>query len=131
MARISKRGGQTEPTLPLINIVFLMLIFFLVSAQLARPIDPNLQLAETDHPELIPPPDAVILSRDGTVTFRGEQLANEAIVAALKSEAGQDDLKLRILPDRRSDASDLTTLAAEFRKLGATSISIVTQRGLE
>ncbi len=128
---ISRRGGQTEPTLPLINIVFLMLIFFLVSAQLARPIDPDLQLAETDHPELTPPPDAVVLDQAGKVTFRGIEQPYEAIFTALQAEAGDTDVTVRILPDRRSDALALTALTAELRGLGASRVSIVTQRGLE
>ncbi|MEM1101331.1 MAG: biopolymer transporter ExbD, partial [Pseudomonadota bacterium] len=42
-----------EPTLPLINIVFLMLIFFLVTAQTARPLDPSMELVETDDEALV------------------------------------------------------------------------------
>ena len=43
---MSRRKSQSEPTLPLINIVFLMLVFFLVAAQVARPLDPTLELVE-------------------------------------------------------------------------------------
>jgi biopolymer transport protein ExbD len=46
MRRKTARQGR-EPTIALINIVFLMLIFFLVAGTLAAPLDKELKLVST------------------------------------------------------------------------------------
>ena len=47
MRRFAKSKPQREPTIALINIVFLMLVFFMVAGTLAQPLDPDLKLVET------------------------------------------------------------------------------------
>ncbi|HBR39356.1 MAG TPA: biopolymer transporter ExbD, partial [Sulfitobacter pontiacus] len=42
MRRFAKSKPQREPTIALINIVFLMLVFFMVAGTLAQPLDPDL-----------------------------------------------------------------------------------------
>ncbi len=117
--------AKGEPTLPLINIVFLMLIFFLVSAQTARPIDPSMELVETDDEALVPPPDAVVIAADGTLTFRGAPATVSEIVAALSETA-----EARLLPDRRAPAQAVIGVAAELREAGAKAVFIVTEQAL-
>ncbi len=136
-----KQAGLTprqkgEPTLPLINIVFLMLIFFLVAAQLSRPLETELRLVETDDPKLVPPPDALILMEDATLMFRGVKSTPKDAVSTLRAEqanhTAQDaQLNLRLLPDRRSAALDLMTTARALRNAGADAIFIVTEQALK
>lgn len=128
--RISQlqRRRQSEPTLPLINIVFLMLIFFLAAAQLARPLGPDLQLIDTEDPAAVPPPDAVVLQANGEISFRGQRLSPTAIFAILAQEHGEKDIVIRLVPDRRSDAIPLADLARKFRHAGASAVHIVTER---
>ena len=52
---------ERQSTLPLINIIFLMLVFFLAFAQLSSKLDPTFQLVTIDNPNLVPPPDSLIL----------------------------------------------------------------------
>lgn len=117
-----------EPTLPLINIVFLMLVFFLAAAQLARPLSPDLQLIDTDDPSATPPPDAVVLRADGQVSFRGAALPPQGIVALLRQSETDAPLVVRVVPDRRSDAIALTDLGNALRQAGAFAVHIVTER---
>jgi len=60
-----------DPTITLINIVFLMLIFFLIAGTIAPPLDPGLELVDTSGLEGREPPDALVLLKDGTLSFRG------------------------------------------------------------
>ncbi len=131
--RLTTKRIQSEPTLPLINIVFLMLIFFLVAAQLSRPLEGDLQLVHTDDPELIPPPDALILMQDGQLMFRGSEAVAEDVIATLRADApGQEaGLTLRLLPDQRAKAHDVMDTAAALRGAGADAVFIVTQRALK
>lgn len=130
MRRMSHaRRDRGEPTLPLINIVFLMLIFFLAAAQLSRPLEADLQLVSTDDPDLVPPPDALVLMADGTVRFRGQVASAAEAVEQLRS--AEAPLTVRILPDRRADAVQLVDLASQLRGAGAEAVYVVTQRALK
>ena len=59
MRRIVRRK-KGEPTIALINIVFLMLIFFLVAGTLAQPLDGDLELVATSDLEGREPPEALV-----------------------------------------------------------------------
>ncbi len=125
-----RRPRQSEPTLPLINIVFLMLVFFLVAAQVARPIDPDLRLVETDDPNVVPPADVVVVHRDGHITWRGAATTPRDAFIALEAE-GYDG-PARILPDRNAAATDVMNVVRAFqRDTEAEQIVIVTERALK
>lgn len=112
-----------EPTIALINIVFLMLIFFMVAGTLAPPLDGRVELIDTQDLEGRAPPDAAVLMADGTLMFRGAPTDAARIVAR--------DAEVRLIPDRAVDARRLVGLARELTQAGATSVHIVTARGLE
>ena len=126
--RIALPREASEPTLPLINIVFLMLIFFLVAAQLARPLDPDLRLVETDDPEVTAPPDALVVLADGTTRFRGAAIEPGAAFAVVQAE-GQGPVA-RILPDRNAPALRLLEVAEALRAAGAERIVVITEQAL-
>ncbi|MEL6690030.1 MAG: biopolymer transporter ExbD [Pseudomonadota bacterium] len=113
----------------MINIVFLMLIFFLVAAQVASPLDPELELAKTDDQALVPPPDAVVLAQDGSLSFRGAPTTVAEAFAILSAEGG-DEVEVRLLPDARSDAATLVSTATELRSAGASAVYIITEQAL-
>lgn len=126
----SRRQRQSEPTLPLINIVFLMLVFFLVAAQVARPIDGNLRLVETDDPNVVPPADVLVVHRDGRTTWRGTPALPRVAFEGLKSEGYVGPA--RILPDRDASAADVMDVVRAFqRDTDAKRIVIVTERALQ
>lgn len=130
--RINSSRSKSEPTLPLINIVFLMLIFFLVAAQLSRPLETDLELVRTDDPDLIPPPDALILMQDGQLMFRGHEAVPEDVIATLRADTvAAVGLTLRLLPDQRAKAHDVMETASALRSAGAEAVYIVTQRALK
>ncbi len=119
-----------EPTLPLINVVFLMLIFFLATAQMARPLDPSLELVNLDEDAFVPPPDAVVIDETGNITFRGAAAAPDAVIAALRTEQSSD-IAVRILPDRRAPATRVINVAQDLRSAGAGAVFIVTEQALQ
>lgn len=120
---------KAESTIALINVVFLMLIFFLVAGTIAQPIDPSMRLVRTDDLAQSPPPNAIVVTAQGELSFRGQSVADVAAVLELMSE---DDLRVaRIVPDRDLPARDLISLGAALRAGGADSVVIVTERGLQ
>ncbi|WP_297770972.1 biopolymer transporter ExbD, partial [uncultured Roseovarius sp.] len=88
---------RREPTIALINIVFLMLIFFMAAATLAPPLDGALKLVRTADLEGRAPTDALVVHADGRLTYRGEAVADAAAyIAALPEDARET---VRIVPD--------------------------------
>ena len=128
MRRIARRK-KGEPTIALINIVFLMLIFFLVAGTLAVPLDKDLRLVNTAQLEGSPPADALVLHADGRMTNRGAEIASVAeFVAGLPEETRA---RVRIVPDRELPAAVLVAQGRALRNAGAERIVIVTERGLK
>lgn len=127
--RRARAKSRAEPTIALINIVFLMLIFFMVSGTLTQPLDPDLQLVDTQDLETRPPPDALVLHADGRLTYGTDDVASATeYVAELTDE---ERATVRIVPDRSLDAASLVTIARDLRLAGAESVVIVTERALE
>ena len=127
MRRARTKGGR-EPTIALINIVFLMLVFFMVAGALAPPLDPALTLVKTADLDTVPPPDALVVHPDGRLAYRGEDVGSVAAwLAAHAAEAG----KVRLVPDRDLPAGRLVEIARDLRAAGAVRVVIVTERGLE
>lgn len=102
-----------------------MLVFFLIAGTVAPPLDPDLQLVDTTELEGREPPDALVLHKDGSLTFRGTATDPGAHMSTLGSTS------VRIVPDREVSGSNLFQITAELRRHGATSVFLVTQKTLE
>ncbi|MEM8848829.1 MAG: biopolymer transporter ExbD [Pseudomonadota bacterium] len=126
---------KPEPVIALINVVFLMLIFFLVAGTVAPPLDPDLTLASGDDLEGRAPPDALVLRADGSLVFRGAETDPAAYLAArgLEVEEGEDGFvgAARLVPDRGVDAARLMEVALALRAAGASAVMVVAERGLQ
>ncbi len=115
---------RRDSTIPLINVVFLMLVFFLIAGTVAAPLDPDLELVQTSDLEGREPPDALVLHADGRLSFRGQPTAPDVYV----SDNGTGPT--RIVPDRAVPASRLMEVTGALRRAGATSVILVTERAL-
>ncbi|MFC3612270.1 ExbD/TolR family protein [Lutimaribacter marinistellae] len=125
MIQYPRRQSKRDPSIALINIVFLMLIFFLIAGTIAAPLDADLRLVETSGLEGREPPDALVLRADGGLSFRG------APTDAQQFMAGHTQGPVRIVPDRNSSGQRLVEISSELRGLGATSVILVTERAIQ
>lgn len=125
MIRPAPQRRSRDSTIALINVVFLMLIFFLVAGTVAPPLDPDLKLVETSDLEGREPPDALVLRADGTLSFRAVQTDPETYM--VDHGAGP----VRIVPDRNVPGIRLIEVTGALRRLGASSVMLVTERALE
>ncbi|MEO0937173.1 MAG: biopolymer transporter ExbD [Pseudomonadota bacterium] len=114
---------KAEPTIALINIVFLMLIFFMVAGTLAPPVDRALALVDTRELEGRAPAYALVLTADGTLRYRGADVAGPE---AYLEEHGRQIV--RIMPDRNAPAVALLRLGRTLRDMGADRVVIVTEQ---
>ena len=124
----ARRQRRREPAIALINIVFLILIFFLLAGTVAPPLADDLSLVTARDLPPEGPPDALVVQADGAVTWRGTPLSDVGVyLAALEGDA---DAPARIVPDRDAPAQAVLRLGQELRAAGAESVTLVTQRGL-
>jgi biopolymer transport protein ExbD len=131
LAKRTSNRAKPEPTIALINIVFLMLIFFIVAAQIAPPLDGEVELVSTDSLDNRQPPDALVVMPDGLMKYRGA-LVTPAHYVTIKQESAPDDIKeIRLVPDRELPAAKLIDIGRELRCLGAEKIMLVTEQGLK
>lgn len=125
MIRYARPRRKRDSTIPLINVVFLMLIFFLIAGTVAPPLDPDLDLVDTTELAGREPPDALVLHRDGTLSFRGTPTDPAAYMG--NHSAGP----VRIVPDRNASGPRLIEVTGALRRLGAPSVFLVTEQAIE
>lgn len=114
-----------EPTIALINIVFLMLVFFLIAGSLAPRPDADIELINLEAIDTEPPREALVMLPDGALRLDGQDIDLDAAVAQLAEES-----QVRLLPDRAAPAAQLIAVAQALRAAGAASLVIVTQEGV-
>lgn len=125
MIRQGRPRRKRDSTIPLINVVFLMLIFFLIAGTVAQPLNPDLELVNTTDLDGREPPDALVLHADGTLSFRGSSIDPQTYMV------GRGGDPVRIVPDRNVAGARLIEVTGELRRLGATAVFAVTERALE
>jgi biopolymer transport protein ExbD len=131
LTQIMPQKTKPEPSLPLINIVFLMLIFFLIAGTLAPPLDQDLTLVRTSDLEGREPPDALIAHADGSLSFRGNETTIEAYMSDHDDRETSGNLAVRIVPDQSLPAVRLVEIGEALQAAGAARVFIVTERSLE
>ena len=118
--------SRREPIIGLINVVFLMLIFFLIAGSIAPAPERGLALVRIADLTTQAPPDALVLSADGTLRHAGaEGVDPAAYVATLPAPR-----VARILPDRDAPAAALVALADALHRAGADRVIILGERAL-
>ena len=134
MIRIPARHKprKQESTIALINVVFLMLIFFLIAGTLAPPADSEVAYIASEREDNAPPPDMIFVRADGTISWRGEPVDPSAQLsdwkAILSSGEGEEMAPLRVAADRDLSALILLDLLTTLRAGGIDNIVLVTER---
>ena len=122
-----KAKRPLETTISLINIVFLMLIFFLVAGQLAPPQDPEVTLSEADTEDRLAPPDALYIRSDGELYYRETPITPEAYLTEhLKGEASHGQL-VKLAADEALKADKLLQQVNKLYQAGAQRVVVVTR----
>ena len=127
------RRRARENIVPLVNIVFLLLIFFMLAGTLRSP-----EALEVDPPETAAgPPSAsassdtrtLILDRHGVVALDGTILESGELRSMLSSSAEHDSPRapIRLRADRRARAEDLLRLLESLSQLGFEDVALVTR----
>lgn len=143
LQRPARRKAQ-DPTIALINIVFLMLIFFLLAGTIAPGGIPDIELIRTSEAERSrPPAEPIGLTATGEIRYGGEPVSAEQLIERLSAtaaapvdsaatgmadgEAGEA-AELDLVADKALPASQLIAFLRTLREAGY-SARIVTRSG--
>ena len=119
---------------PLIDIVFLLLIFFMVSTTFEREseIDITLPEAAIDAPEKQSEVIEITISSDGVFFVNGKRVVNKQLAtlkqALLKVANGREDPPILISADAKATHQAVVTVMDAARQLGFIHLSFATSQ---
>lgn len=131
IARPRRSREEPERILPLINVVFLLLIFFMIVGRLAA-----------GDPFVVTPPNAaaedpartagheVLIGADGRLALDGEPVDRDALAGRMRAAfGGPDSPPVRVRADAATPALEVVRVMELLRAAGAPSIELTTVRG--
>ncbi|WP_208352126.1 ExbD/TolR family protein [Pseudaestuariivita rosea] len=112
---------KSENIIPMINVVFLLLIFFLMTAQIAPA--PPVQIVPPTSADGRSPDEAdtLFISAEGKLHFDGK--TGDAVLTALADRAPNSVLLIKA--DAQLDATVIAALLARLQTMGLTSVQLV------
>ena len=122
---------------PLIDVVFLLLIFFMVTTTFTRETRMLISLPEAESESIAREKKVVelVVSKDGSYAVDGQSLINrdiKTIMAALKdASAGDNKMPLVITADALSTHQAVITAMDAAGRLGFEALKIATQQPQE
>lgn len=127
------RSNQLDDNMiPLINIVFLMLIFFMIAGQLTASELISIQPPTSQQQSAIDEHDAVLLiSATGQLALDDALLEANILTASLQQKIAESNhpqsFKLLVKTDATVPAIELTDLLKQVRAAGILKVSLATQ----
>jgi biopolymer transport protein ExbD len=126
-----RRSSQVPNLTPLIDIVFLLLIFFMLTSHFVRDDALSIQLPQAESGELLDEQQniEIVINAQGQWLYQGQVLDADAMLLALQTDLpGREDRRVRIRGDKSSELGSAVTVLDVARKAGADGVDIVTER---
>lgn len=126
--------AQDVNVTPLIDVVFLLLIFFMVSTTFTKETHLKVNLPEADAPpsQSVPGSIDILITAEGNYSLNGVALVNQQIktlMAGLKQLSAEphSDTVLTITADAKTPHQAVVTAMDAAGRLGFVKINILTQ----
>lgn len=122
---------RSDDMLPLINIVFLLLIFFMLAGAISAPeplrVQPPRSLTERPSEE---PPSVLVVSADGRLSLGREVFTVEGLTPRIQDWLADavDAQPLTVKADADIEALALIDLLETLRRLGVPRVVLMTAR---
>ncbi|MCQ3830732.1 biopolymer transporter ExbD [Microbulbifer elongatus] len=119
---------------PLIDVVFLLLIFFMVSTTFTKESHLKLNLPEAAGPQAESPPSTIeiLINADGSYSVDGQALINKKLVtvksALSEVSAGEYNRPLIITADATAEHQSVVRAMDAAGQLGFVHLSITTRQ---
>ena len=119
-----RRNSSDDNMIPLLNIVFLLLIFFMVAGQMRDNIPalelPRSQLGQKSENSSI----RIAINGDNEIFLNGQAIS----IDALSDNFGDTPPAVSVMADRDLQAQQLDNLLNKLRKHGVPAITLLTQK---
>lgn len=113
-----------EPTLPMINVVFLLLIFFLLTARIAPRPPFDVTPPRTNHQTQTDTAPVLFLSAEGDLFYQG--VTGAGALLELAAVIGPDSA-VTIRADAQTPALSVASVLRDLQAMGLGRVQIVTQ----
>jgi biopolymer transport protein ExbD len=126
-----RRSSHVPNMTPLIDIVFLLLIFFMLTSHFVRDDALNIQLPEAESGEQLDEDQSIeiAINAQGQWLYKEQVLDETAMLLALQTDlSGREDKRVRIRGDKTSELGSMVTVLDVARRAGADGVDIVTER---
>ena len=128
-----KKPNQDDNLIPLINIVFLMLIFFMVAGHISESdpikVQPPGSVSE-QHSEV--KPLTIVVSTDGQIAVGQEQVTEQELTAAINRQFEQAEdpeaFRLLVKVDANLAVEKLQHVLSLIKQTGIKRIALATQK---
>ncbi|MCC9625438.1 biopolymer transporter ExbD [Thalassospira sp. MA62] len=123
--QVTDDGPQQEPMLPLINIVFLLLIFFMIAGSLQKlgPFDVDPPASQTAESQ---PENTLVLwfGQNGEIGVEDQQGTLENIESLLPADFADRPFEIRA--DRATEGAMVVSLLKRLQELGVDKVQLMT-----
>ncbi|MBU2980708.1 biopolymer transporter ExbD [Lentibacter algarum] len=119
-----KQRRQSEPALPMINVVFLLLIFFLMSAQIVAPPPIDVQPPLAQHGAALPDDLRLHIAADGA--FALDDLRGPAVWEMLALTPAPAKTAVLVRADATLPAATLASALSRLSALGYEQVQLTT-----
>lgn len=124
--RSPKQRERRESILPMINVVFLLLIFFLMTATIAPPVPFEVTPPESKAEDQAAADHVLYVAPDGWIAWNGS--AGEAVIPAIAAARARGEVAepLMIRADRDVSGVEIARLLRRLAAAGVASSQLVT-----
>lgn len=127
----NRRNSNVPNMTPLIDIVFLLLVFFMLTSHFVREETLNIQLPETESGKQLDEKKSIeiVINAKGQWLYKDQVTEEDALQQVLQEDlSGLEDKRVRIRGDKSSNLGSAVTVLDVVRRAGATGVDIVTER---
>jgi len=124
------RHETPENVVPLINIVFLLLIFLMLAGTLnpRSPLKAELPAASEPRDPARPEADIVLDAR-GQLAFSGAVVSRDQLISGVREVLEREPTRrFRLLADRNTRARDAIALIEALKRAGVGTVDLMTER---
>ena len=120
-----RRRSQEENVIPMINIIFLLLLYFMVVGNLSPDynVNPPVAMQEAESSSLVP---TVSVTKEGALRFENVPVNWDELTQRFRSISDYE--KIKIYADAESDALTISEIMKTAANVGILQFILVTQK---
>ncbi|MEQ8659424.1 MAG: biopolymer transporter ExbD [Gammaproteobacteria bacterium] len=125
---VGNKATQEENVIPMINVIFLLLLYFMIVGNLQPDYDvaPPFSTQEAEPSKQLP---TLSVKKDGSMTFENRAITLEELKSELARISGNE--KLKIHADAKVDALTISRIMKTSAEAGILQFVLVTQRRVD